>query len=80
MIISPQQFAELLKRSTLNKLEQQGILALLSCLNPDEIQKLASILMADVNAKTHILEETDRRRDQLLLRFNVEVDKVDLDS
>lgn len=76
MTITPQQFAEYLKQSTFSPAEQHGILKLLPSLSPDQIQELGKVLMSDVVSQKSVLKEHEQKRDQLLLKFSVEMDQL----
>jgi len=76
MFITPQQFAVYLKKSTLSRAEQHEILRLLPSLTPKQIQELGRVFMSDVEEQTLVVSEHERKRDQLLLQFSVEMDQL----
>jgi hypothetical protein len=80
MYISPKQFADYLKNSTLSPKEQQMILKVLPTLTSDQIQEMGKVLMGDVQAQEGILEEHEQQRDQLLLKFSIELDQLKSES
>ncbi len=76
-MVTPKQFAEWLKRSTLNPGEQKALLDQLHNLSPEQIFQIAKILKKDVSAQHRILADVERKRDKLLLQFNLEVGKLE---
>lgn len=76
MYITPQQFAEYLKKSTLSPAEQRNVLKLLPSLTAEQIQELGKVFMDDVEEQKEVLQDHERKRDQLLLKFSVEMDQL----
>lgn len=75
-MISPQQFAKLLKASTFTPREQRAILDLLPNLSMEQIQELALVLQHDVNAQSDALTSAKTQRDRLILKFGVDLEKL----
>lgn len=76
MSITPQQFAKLLKQSTLEAGEQEEILKILPKLTMAQIQELANILKEDVKQQEKSLDEAKGKQDQAILKMNVELQKI----
>lgn len=76
MLIDPHQFANLLKHSTLDSSEQRSLLNLLPSLSVEEIQRIAEILKRDVALKNKVIADIYGRRDALLLKFDLELEKL----
>lgn len=76
MIITSHQFAHYLKHSTLSPAEQHGILKLLPSLTKEQIQEIGAVLMTDVESQTSITKDHERKRDQLLLGFSIEMEQL----
>ncbi|HCW32309.1 MAG: hypothetical protein UT36_C0010G0063 [Candidatus Peregrinibacteria bacterium GW2011_GWF2_39_17] len=75
-MISPSQFAHLLKNSTLNAVDQIAILKILPTLSLAQIQNLAQILKADNEAQQRIFATANRKRDLLILKFSQEMEHL----
>lgn len=56
------------------------ILKVLPTLTSDQIQEMGKVLMGDVQAQEGILEEHEQQRDQLLLKFSIELDQLKSES
>tara|TARA_B100000315_G_C14047560_1_gene350366 strand:+ start:228 stop:473 length:246 start_codon:yes stop_codon:yes gene_type:complete len=77
MNITPKQFAEWLKRSTLSPSEQQAVLDLLPKISPEQIYKIAELLRKDVHRQSKVLAAVTRERDKLILQFDLEMKRID---
>ena len=76
MYVSPEEFARLLKRSSLSTKEQHSVLRLLPSLTSEQIQDLAKVLFGDVKSQEQILQEFRLKREQLLVEFEHELEKL----
>lgn len=75
-MISPQQFAKLLKASTFTPREQGAILRLLPQLSMAQIQELALVFQHDVEAQKDALDSAKSQRDRLILKFGLDLEKL----
>ncbi len=75
-MISPQQFAKLLKASSFTPREQHALLNLLPKLSMDQIQELALVLQHDVEAQKDALDSAKSQRDRLILKFGLDLEKL----
>ncbi|MBI2453193.1 hypothetical protein HYV56_00655 [Candidatus Peregrinibacteria bacterium] len=80
MYISPQQFAQLLRNSTLGGEQQKAVLKILPFLSFDHIQKIAAALQNDVNIQQRIDAQTQNKLEKLFLEFQIRLDSVDFTS
>lgn len=76
MHISPQEFARLLKSSTLSATEQHALLNLLPSLTSEQIQEIGQGLMADGEAQTVLFEEVEKRSSMMLHGFEAELKSI----
>jgi hypothetical protein len=76
MYITPQKFAEYLKNSTLSPTEQRNVLKLLPSLTAEQIQELGKVFMDDVEEQQEVLQDHEQKRDQLLLKFSIEMEQL----
>lgn len=74
-MITPKQFADLLKKSTLDPRVQRALLKALPSFTLDEIQALGKILQQDNDSQKKLMDDILIKRDTLLLRFNMEMEQ-----
>ncbi len=77
MNITSQKFAQLLRNSTLSKDEQLAILNLLATLNEDQVIVLAKILETDNKNQQITFENASSKRDEILLRFKLDLKNIE---
>ena len=76
MYISPEQFAQLLQKSTLTPRERNAVLDLLPILTLAQIQELSKVLLDDLKGQGEAMAKAKRKRDQILLKFDLELDQL----
>lgn len=74
-MISPTEFAELLKKSTFTPIEQHAILDLLPTLSMEQIEESGLVLQHDVEAQKDALDSAKSQRDRLILKFGLDLEK-----
>jgi len=67
-MITPEEFAQYLKNSSLNAVEQESILKILPKLNEEQTQKLAQALQDDSSNMQKIILEMQSEQDQIILK------------
>lgn len=77
MNITPETFAKLLKNSTLNNTDQLAILNLLPSLTEDQTAELANILKIDNKNQERSLKNATSKRDEILLKFKLELQSIE---
>ncbi|MFC1616488.1 hypothetical protein ACFL21_05075 [Patescibacteria group bacterium] len=80
MKISPKEFAELLKGSTLDKEQRKIIVKSLSSMSPEMIEGLTKILKTDSDHVKKVVKEVDEKQKAEVEDFKKEIKDLDLEE
>lgn len=78
--ITPEQFAKLLKTSTLNADEQRAVLNMLNTLSETQINELAEILKTDNTKQDQAMKQAQSKSEEILLKFGLQMKTIEKDS
>lgn len=78
--MTPEQFAKLLKTSTLNADEQRAVLNLLPTLSETQINELAEILKTDNAKQDQAMKQAQSKNEEILLKFGLQMKTIEKES
>lgn len=78
--ITPEQFAKLLKTSTLDANEQKAVLNMLDTLSESQIDELAEILKTDNTKQSQAIKKAQSKSEEILLRFGLQMKAIEKES
>ncbi len=78
--ITPEQFAKLLKTSTLDANEQHAVLDLLPTLSENQINELAEILKTDNTKQDQAMKQAQSKSEEILLKFGLQMKTIEKDT
>lgn len=76
MLLTPKKFADMLRKSTLDREEKRALLQILPSLTIEQIKELALILKNDINLQEKLLQEAHTKREKVLLKMSIELNEI----